>query len=805
MFQNYFKIAIRNLIKHKSFTFINVTGLAIGIAACVIILLFVADELSYDKHHEKSDRIYRTYTEGRLANNEFRMAVSCSPMAGTLKREFPEVEAVTRIRNYGFPVFRYGDKAFSEERVYWVDSTFFDVFSAAFLEGTPETAIKQPDAIVLTESMRKKYFGDESALGKIINSDRRNDLIVTAVIEDFPRNSHFRPDFLENLSRYGDSRSNQWVSNNFYTYVALKEGADVLEFERKLGDLVYKYAAPQIEQFTGTSFKKLEEQGAAYAFKLQKMTDIHLYSNLEYEIGPNSNASYVYIFSIVAIAILLIACINFMNLSTARSTTRAREVGVRKTLGSNKSKLIQQFLTESVILTTISVIISLIIIKLILPVFNNIAGKQLDLALFDNLTNLPLIILFSVLVGIIAGIYPAFVLTSFQPVNVLSGSGKKWGKGSWLRSGLVVFQFGISVVLFVGTFVVYYQMDYMQNKDLGYNKEQLILVEKTDDLGDRIPAFKNRLLDNPSVISVTNHNTAPGKGFGNTVYQVEGEGSNENHLFWLWFADYDLVDAYGIEMLEGRFFSEEFPSDSQGVVLNEKAVKAIGLQDPIGKRLIDRGRNPEDTRFMPIIGVMKDFHFESLHAEVRPMAIFPMRGNGRVTAVRIAPTELKATMNFMENTWKDFAFDQAFEYNFMDDEFARLYAAEQRTSDLFTAFSVLAVLIACLGLLGLAAFVTEQRTKEIGIRKVMGASVPTILFLLIKEFTKWVIIANLIAWPIAYFAMNSWLESFAYRIDVGISVFFIAGFLSLLVSVFTVMSQVIKASLSNPVDSLRYE
>ncbi len=805
MFKNYLKIALRNLIKYKSFSFINITGLAIGIAACVLILLFVSDELSYDKFHEKYDRIYRVHTSGRLANNEFNMAVSCAPMAGTLMREFPEVESATRIRNYGFPVFRYGDKAFSEEKVFWVDSTFFDVFTAKFLEGSAETALFQPDAIVLTESMRKKYFGDEPAVGKVINSDRRLDLIVTAVIEDFPRNSHFRPDFLENLARYGDSRNNRWVSNNFHTYAVLKEGTDEAEFERKVGDLVLKYAAPQIEQFTGTSFEKLKEQGAAYAFNVQKLTDIHLHSNLEYELEPNSKASYVYIFSVVAVAILLIACINFMNLSTAKSTTRAREVGIRKTLGSNKGKLISQFLTESILLTMIAVVISIIVIKLMLPVFNNIAAKQLDFNLFDNFVSLPAIILFSVIVGIVSGLYPAFVLTSFQPVNVLSGGGKKWGKGSWLRSGLVVFQFCISVILFVGTFVVYYQLEYIQNKDLGYSKEQLVIVEKTDDIGNRIPAFKNRLSDNHNVISVTNHHTVPGKAFGNNVYQFEGGGGNENHLFWMWFADYDLAETYGIEMLEGRFFSEEFPSDSQGVVVNEKAVKALGLEDPIGKRIIDRGRRPEDTRFFPIIGVMKDFHFESLHSEVRPIMVMPMRGNGRYTAVRIAPNDIKSTMQYIEATWKDFAFDQDFEYTFMDDQFARLYAAEQRTSNLFTTFSVLAVSIACLGLLGLAAFVTEQRTKEIGIRKVMGATVPSILFLLVKEFTKWVILANLIAWPLAYFAMNDWLSSFAYRIDIGFGIFVIAGVISLFVSVATVMSQVVRASLSNPADSLRYE
>ncbi|MBN1300708.1 MAG: ABC transporter permease [Melioribacteraceae bacterium] len=805
MLKNYIKIAFRNLLKYKNFSLINITGLAIGIASCVLILLFVMDELSYDRFHEKADRIYRVHTEGRLAANEFRMAVSPAPLAFTMLREFPEVEAVTRFRSYGFPVFRYGDKAFSEEKVYWADSTFFDVFTVKFLEGSKENALTKPDAIVLTESMRKKYFGDEPALGKVINSDRRNDFIVTAVIEDFPENSHFHPEFLESLTRYDNSRNEFWVSNNFYTYAVLKQGTSLEKFKEKLDNLVIKYAAPQIEQFTGTSFEKLREQGAAYRFEIQPLTSIHLYSDLEYDVEANSDASYVYIFSLVAFAILLIAIINFMNLSTARSTTRAREVGIRKTLGSDKTKLIIQFLVESVILTLIAVVLAIVFIKLLLPSFNDIAGKNLELSFFDNFTALPAIVAFAALVGLLAGLYPAFVLTSFMPVNVLRGNMGMKGKRSWLRSGLVVFQFGISVVLFVGTFVVYNQLDYIQNRKLGFNKDQLVIIEKTDDLADRLKAFKQNLLDNPNILSVTNHSSVPGGGFGNTVYQVEGMGSNENHLFWLWFADYDLADTYQLEMAEGRFFSEEFPSDSAGVVLNEKAVKALGLENPIGKRLIDRGRNPEETRFMPIIGVVKDFNFESLHSEIRPMAIFPIRFNGRVTAVRISAQNIRSTMDSIEKTWKDFAFDQAFEFTFMDDEFARVYEAERKTGELFTAFSILAVLIACLGLFGLAAFITEQKTKEIGIRKVMGASIGGILFLLVKEFSKWVIIANIIAWPMAYYAMSRWLEGFAYKIDLGWWIFITSGFISLIVAIMTVSSQVIKAASQNPARSLRTE
>ncbi|MFC2084925.1 ABC transporter permease, partial [Bacteroidota bacterium] len=780
-------------------------GLAVGIASCILILLFIQDELSYDKYHEKANRIFRVHVEGRLAEDEFRMAVSCAPLAYTLLEEYPEVEAVTRVRNYGFPVFRYGDKAFSEEEVYWVDSTFFDVFSVKFLEGSAETALKQPDAIVLTESMRKKYFGDEKAIGKLINSDRRRDFIVTAVIEDFPKNSHFRPDFLEALFRYEESRNTRWVSNNFHTYVVVREGVSPEEFETKIAALVDKYVVPQVEMFLGVSFQQLVDEGSNYGFKVMPLTSIHLHSNLEYELGTNSDITYVYIFSIIAFAILIIASINFMNLSTARSSLRAKEVGIRKTLGSSKGKLIQQFLTESVLLTFIAVVLATVIIKLVLPLFNDISGKSLDINYFDNVVVLPAILIFALIVGLLAGIYPAFVLTSFNPVNVLKSETRMKGKGAWMRSALVIFQFSISIILFVGTFVVYGQLQYVHNKRLGFNKDQLIIVEKTDDIADNIRVFKQKLLDNPNIKGVTNHHTYPGKNFGNSVYQVEGQMGNENHLLWIWVADYDLVDTYQIEMAEGRYFSQDFPTDSQGVVINEKAVKALSIEDPIGKNIVDLGPTPEQVRYLPIIGVMKDFHFESLHTEIRPMMIFPIRFTGRYTAVRIAGQNIRSTIEYIESVWKELAFDQAFEYVFMDEEFARSYEAEQRIADLFTSFSILAIIIACLGLYGLAAFITEQRTKEIGIRKSMGASTPRILLLLVKEFLKWVVIANIIAWPLAYYGMNNWLQDFQYRISLGWEIFIISGIIAAVIAIITVSSQVIRAAAANPADSLRYE
>lgn len=811
MIKNYVRIAIRNLFKHRGFSLINIIGLTVGLTCCFLILLFVRDELSYDKYNQNSDRIYRVILHGRISNSTFNMAVSCSPVGPTLKNELPEVKNFARLFNAGIPVIRYRDKVFSEDRFYWADSTFFDVFTLPFIKGNPKTALVKPNSVVITESTAKKYFGNDNAIGKILNSDNRRDYIVTGVIKDVPRNSHFHFDFLGSLSSYNNIMQDQrWLSNNLYSYVLLDKGVTYDMIKDKMENVVLKYVAPQVKQALGVSFEQLKKSGAIYHYTLQPLEDIHLYSHLDNELEPNSDIQYVYIFALIALGILLIACINFMNLATARSAMRAKEVGIRKTLGSKKSQLVWQFIFESVLMSTIAVIFAAFLAELFLPFFNEITGKNITFGLNEGLTLIPLFIVFALIVGILAGSYPAFFLSAFDPVTVLKGNTLKGGKNSYLRSTLVISQFAVSIILIIGTFVVKEQLDYIQNKKLGFNKDQIVLVKKTDDIGRQIESFKRELLSNPDITSVSNSNTYPGgPNFGGNAFVAGGESGDKSQLVMMMGADYGFTDTYQIQMKEGRYYSTEHPSDTlNAIVVNEETVKIFGIKDPIGKTIIAVGNTPETSRKFTIIGVTKDFNFESLHSKIRPLAIrlfVPGRGFGRYTAVRVAAGNIKNTLNYIEEKWHKLAGAQAFEYNFFDQEFAKLYKSEERTGKLFTSFSILAIIIATMGLFGLVAFITERRTKEIGIRKVMGASIGEIVFLLSKEFSKWVLFANILAWPLAFYLMNNWLKDFAYRVNIAIWIFPVAGFLVLLVSLLTVSSLTIRAARANPANSLKYE
>ncbi len=805
MFKNYFKVAIRNMIHHKVYSVINIIGLAIGLSACILILLYLQYELSYDRWNSKADRIYRAALHGIIGENEFNGSVCCAPLAKTLVAEFPEVENATRIRSYGFPVLRYGDKAFSEELFYHVDSTFFDVFSMEFLLGDSKTCLLEPNSVVITESMANKYFGDENPIGKILNADRRRDWKVTGVIRDFPKNSHFHLDFLA-YNHYQDANSDIWVSNNFHTYVLLREGADYKDFENKLPALVYKYVGPQVQQFLGVSWDQLVANGAAYEYYLQPLTDIHLKSKLDFEIEPGGNYSYIILFSVVAAFILIIACINFMNLATARSTNRAREVGIRKTLGSGKAPLISQFLTESIIITAIAVLIALVIVQLALPSFCNLIQVQLKMDYFGNIYVIPILILTAIIVGSLAGIYPAFYLASFRPLKVLKGEKQKGGREAVLRSILVVFQFLISIALFTGSLIIYRQLNHMQNRDLGFKKENLIVVEKTDDIAQSFAAFKQELLEHPAILNVTNSSAIPGRGIGNSVFS-HSEGANEDSkLLNNMNTDKDFADTYKIEMLQGRYFINGRGADSTGVVLNESAVRTLGITDPVGKYLTQTGQNADEIIKHEIVGVMKDFHYQSLHRKIEPLAYFFNRFNaGRTTTVRIDPDHTQEAIRQIEATWHKYAGNQAFEYVFFDDDFNRHYQTEVRTRQLVTIFSVLAILIASLGLFGLASFTTEQRTKEIGIRKAMGASVPGIFALLCKDILKLVLIAAVIALPVSYYLMHNWLQNFAYRISYSVLGFLISTLIAGIIAILTISNQTYRAARANPVDALKYE
>jgi putative ABC transport system permease protein len=807
MLKNYIKIALRNFLKHIGFSFINIFGLAIGVACCLLIVLFVLDEVSFDRYHEKVDQIYRVGINGYINNTRFQGVITCSPMAQTLVREYPEVTAATRLRNFGFPVFRYEDKVYSEERVFWVDQSFFDVFTVSFIRGDMSTALAEPNSIVLTRSMALKYFGDEDPIGKSLNADKRRDYLVTGVVEDTPRNSYFHYDFLASLSTYEDSRSPVWVSNNYHTYLILQEGTSSQAFEEKLVELVKKYVGPQIQAAAGISLEQFFESGGEWGYFVQPLKDIHLHSHYEFELEPNGDIAYVYIFSIIAIGILLVAGINFVNLATARSVNRAREVAIRKTVGSMRGQLIRQFLAETTILSFVAVLVALIIAQFMLPTFNNITGKELSVPYLANVATIPSLLGVVLFIGILAGIYPAMFLASFDPVVVLKSETVGRTRKSNLRNVLVVFQFSVSIVLIVGTFVVNRQLRYIQNKNLGFNKDQVVVIKKTDDLGNQIQAFRQELLKNSNVIQATNTQNLIGNIFGNSAFRLAGETGEETHLLWTYRTDPHFVDTYQIEMAAGRYFEEGRQADLQAVVINETAAKELHLDDPIGKQIVALGAPQGQSQTLTIIGVMKDFHFESLHFQIRSLIIAPYgpNGIGRFVSARVNSEGIRETLAFLENTWRRFAGNQAFEYEFFDDHFAKIYKTEERTSQIFFAFSLLAVTIASLGLFGLAAFISEQRTKEIGIRKVLGATESKIIFLLSKEFTKWVILSNLIAWPTAYYFMHKWVQRFAFRPAISIWSFLLASAIVLIVALFTVSYQTIRAARSNPVELLRYE
>ncbi|MBN2408719.1 MAG: ABC transporter permease, partial [Candidatus Aminicenantes bacterium] len=616
------KIILRNLKKHKGISLINIAGLTIGVIGFILIALFVRDELSYDRHHEKAGRIYRVNFRAVANNTEFYGAAVCTPMAQALITEFPEVEASTRLHRFGIPLVRYKNKAFSEERFWFADPSFFDVFTAPFLKGDPKTALSEPHSVVLTRSAAEKYFGTEDPIGKALNAHRRQDFLVTGVVEDVPRTSHFHFDLLGSMNTFEYSRNQNWISNNDYTYFVLREGVSQREFEEKLQSLIEKYVYPQVKGALGVTPEEFFASGGFFAYSIQPLTDIHLHSHLQHEIEANSDISYIYIFSAIALAILLISCINFINLSTAQSTTRAREVGIRKTVGSTARELKGQFISEAVFLSILAVVLALPIIELLLPIFNNLTGKDLHIPYLTNALTLPLLLGVGLVVGLLAGVYPAFFLSAFHPVAVLKGGSSARGRKSWIRNALVVFQFTVSVVLIIGTLVVYRQLRYIQNRNLGFSRDQVVIIDKAGDLGKQFGAFRQELLSFPAIAGATNTSELMGASFGDGLYVPAERPEDQKQIIWRMWADPDFLATYRVDLAAGTFFPAEARYESRYVVLNEAAVKILQLENPVGRLLIEHGES------YTIIGVMKDFHFESLHHSIKPFLIHPLGRDG---------------------------------------------------------------------------------------------------------------------------------------------------------------------------------
>jgi len=803
MFNNYLKIALRNLLKHKAYSFINIAGLAVGLACCLLISLYVKDELSYDRYHAKADRIFKVVTDARNPEKGSQFALTPAPLAETLVRDFPEVETATRLFTFfGEGLVAYGEKRFTEPRIYFGDSTFFNVFSIPLLAGDMKTALARPNTVVLAQTAARKYFGEENPLGKTMAMNNGFDVQITGVMGDIPANTHFHCDFLISLATTRMSRNPSFISNiNFHTYLVLRDGASPPALEEKFPEAIRLYASAQIATRFGQSYAERLAAGYETKWALVPITDIHLRSQREYEIEPNGNIATVYLFASIAAIVLLIACINFMNLATARSASRAKEIGIRKVIGSNRLQLLRQFLTESLLLSFLALLVALVLVELLLPIFNQLAGKQIETSFFANGTAIAILLGVTLLVGLLAGSYPAVVLSSMRPALVLKSASSVNKSGAWIRRGLVVFQFAISVALIAGTVIVHNQLGFILNRQLGFNKEQVLVIKRASALGQQRETFKQRSLQNPSVINAATSTTLPGKLYGRSTYRASGAPAENTYAMHEMYVDENFLPTLAITLSAGRNFSREFATDTSAVILNEAAAKLFGWADPLGQPL----SQPGDSLWRAnVIGVVKDFHFESLHRQIQPLVILHQPFY-QYLSIRVRPENIAATVQSVETLWREFVPQQPFEFSFLDQDFDAQYRAEQRTGKIFGIFATLAIFIACLGQFGLASYTIQKRTKEIGVRKVLGASVASIVGLLSKEFVKLVVIAMLIASPLAYYIMNRWLQDFAYRIDIGVITFVLAGSVALVIALLTVSFQSLKAALANPVEALRYE
>lgn len=797
MIRNYFKIAIRNLFRNKTFSVINISGIAIGLTAFWFIALYIADELSYDRHYPNADRIVRVAQHAKWEGGNISQATSSAPFAASLQSEFPEIEQATRIIPEGGGVIKYNDKAIRADDIFFADKNVFDVFSYSFINGNKTTALVKPQTIILTESLAKRLFDDPAkAINQTVYFENNYPNLVTGVIKDIPENSHMRFSGLRSLPQgYTDG----WQNFNSYTYLLLKKGTGYEQLESKM------------PEWTKKTIQEMMNIGD-YRIELQPVTSIHLHSDLQVEISPNSSMSRIYIFIAIAVLILAIAVINYMNLSTARSSARVKEVGVRKVLGSGRRHLIGMFITEALIMTLIAGMIAFFLVTILLPYFNILADKNLTVWRFGIFYTLSALGAFALLTGIISGSYPAVFLSRFKTIPALRGQMGNLAGSILFRKSLVVFQFVVTVIMIAGSVIIYRQMKYVSNKDLGFNKDQVLTFHIDDQqVRTQVPAIKTQLLQNPLIQGAAvagnpiGNNNIGSMGF---VFEKEdGSFSESNKLAAELMIDEDYIPAMDIKLLTGRNFSSSGQADKYTAALvNETVVKELGWKDPLGKRIrFSFGNNETGER--TVVGVVKDFHTFSLQHKIEPMVLMmpPVASMEDNMYVKINTAKTAEALAYIEKVYKQFDKSNPVEFHFLDQNFAQQYAAEQKQEHLSLIFTALAVFIACLGLLGLAAFTAQQRVKEIGIRKVLGASIPSIVMMLSKTYIKLVIVAICVATPVAWFAMDKWLQDFAYRINIHWWMFAIAGFVAILIALITVSFQAIKAAIANPVKSLRTE
>jgi putative ABC transport system permease protein len=798
MFKNYLKISLRNMRRFKAYSFINVAGLAVGIACCLLIFLYVRDELNYDLFHEKADRIYRLVDGFDVEGDSSRLiALSSAPFAPALQREFPLfVEDAVRFFPGRRRMVEYGDKKLYEDGLIFADASLFSVFTVPLSRGDAETALTAPGSLVVSESMAAKYFGRIDPLNQILRINDQ-EFLVTAVMRDIPRNSHFHADMFASLKTLEEIPSVQeryfrsWARHEFYTYLLLREGTSGKELEKNLPGFIQKHASQEIRSTLG---------GTLFS-RLQPLKDIHLRSNLQHEISPTGDIKNVTIFGVIAAFILLIACVNFMNLATARSASRAREVGLRKVVGAVRSQIVKQFLGEALLFTFIALAVSVFLVVLALPSFSQLTEKTFTLRDLMSPGLAGAVFLVLILVGITSGGHPAYYISRYQPASVLRGTERPLPGRSLLRKGLVVFQFGISTALIVSTLVVLGQLDLLRNRKLGFDKDHVVIVPIRDDsLRKNHEAVKAELMRNPNIVSATLTIGVPGGVVAGDAIQLVTEDGKRTLTVKMIYTDFDYIETMGMEIVQGRDFSRDMGTDTnEAFIINEAAVRTFQLEDPLNTRFEwgdKQGR---------VIGVVRDFQFQSLKEEITPLVIHIWTRNTYVFAFRIRSEDTPTTLAYIEDRWKELDPGHPFEYSFLDETFDSIYRSEARLGQIFTSFAVLAICIASLGLFGLALFTAQQRTKEIGIRKVLGASIGGIFLLLSREFALLVLIANLFAWPLSYLLMRRWLQNFAYRISIQPWIFLLSAATAFLIALLIISVQILKAALSDPVNSLRYE
>jgi len=809
MINTYFQVALRNLTKDTFYSAINVLGLTVGLTCFILIYLFVQHELSFDKYYKDSERTYRVASNGSFGGSDFDIAVVGAPTGEAMLNDYPEVEDYFRFRSIGSILFRSGENYYKEERVVFADANFFDFFSQKMIKGNAATALAKPYNITLNEEIAQKVFGDADPIGEVVEFDDGVKYEVTGVFEKIPDNTHFQFDVILSLESLEESRLPIWVNQNFQTYIRVSPGTDIENFERKIQGMVEKYMGPEVLKFLGKSLEEFKEQGNSIAFYLQPVADIHLRSNLVAELQPNGDIRYVYIFSAIGIFILLIACINYMNLATARSSGRAKEVGIRKVMGAHKPQLILQFVIESILITLFAAILAIILGYWLIPFYNDIAGKSFDPEMFESIKLISLLLAVTIVVGVLAGSYPAFFLTAFAPITVLRSHLSTGMKSSLLRNVLVIVQFSISIFLIVGTLVIFDQLSFIQNKSLGFEKEHKIILHNTSSLNGSAQTFKEEVLNdrNFASASISSYLPSPSSRSQSAVFKGNDPAAGTSSM-QIWVTDHDFIKTLGMNILSGRDFSKDHASDSTTVIINQSAVKRFEFDEPLGQEIGfytgSEGSEDSDRSTFKVIGVIEDFHFNSLKQNISPLIIVLGKSQNFIT-FKLNGSDYPQALSALESKWNEFAPGYPFEYTFLDDALNEVYSNELKMGKIFAIFSSIAIVIACLGLFALSSFTAEQRSKEIGIRKVLGASVTGIMALLSREFIKLMLVSFIIAAPLAYWSMNSWLEDFAYRTDVHFITFIIAGLGSFAIAWATLSFQALRAARANPVNTLRDE